>query len=166
MIPKGEKMNQKIYIVTVEKKNFFDHNPYERKTFYSDQEAMEKACKFRKKYGKYTQTNDPAGLKYMISIMILEEEYTPDGHIPAPVRYLNRGGYISEYCENWLANELDNEYEKYTVASAWWDGGWRPNDKQDLLNTYDITEDDVDMIIEIFKEYEENERTKLTEEEA
>ena len=36
-------------------------------------------------------------------------------------------------------------------AIALYDGGWRPEDREDLIEEYDLTEDEVDSYIDVFE---------------
>jgi hypothetical protein len=40
-------------------------------------------------------------------------------------------------------------------ASAMYDGGWRSTDRDDIMSSYDLTEEEADQICEVLKEYEE-----------
>lgn len=40
------------------------------------------------------------------------------------------------------------------AAAALWDGGWRAEDKEELIAEYDFTEEEADVIVELLKKYE------------
>lgn len=44
----------------------------------------------------------------------------------------------------------------YSSAAALYDGGWRAGDRDELIVEYDLTDEVVDTICEILKQYEEN----------
>lgn len=60
---------------------------------------------------------------------------------------------------------LYNVYGVSTVdcAIALYDGGWRPEDKEDMINEYDLTDDEADSYIDVFERLlkdEEEEKEK------
>jgi hypothetical protein len=44
----------------------------------------------------------------------------------------------------------------YSSAAALYDGGWRADDRDELIAEYDLTEEEADTICEMLREYEEN----------
>jgi hypothetical protein len=43
-----------------------------------------------------------------------------------------------------------------TSAAALYDGGWRATDKEELIEEYDLTEEEASKICELLEEYEKN----------
>lgn len=43
-----------------------------------------------------------------------------------------------------------------TSAAALYDGGWRAADKEELIEEYDLTEEEATKLCELFEEYEKN----------
>lgn len=43
-----------------------------------------------------------------------------------------------------------------TSAAALYDGGWRAEDRDELIDEYNMSEEEADAICEILAEYEEN----------
>ncbi len=41
-----------------------------------------------------------------------------------------------------------------SIAAALYDGGWRANDKDQLKMEYDLSDDDVERIVDLLAEYE------------
>lgn len=41
-------------------------------------------------------------------------------------------------------------------AAALYDGGWRAEDRDELINEYNLTEEEADKLCEILAEFEEN----------
>jgi hypothetical protein len=43
-----------------------------------------------------------------------------------------------------------------TSAAALYDGGWRSTDKEELIEEYDLTEEEATKLCELLEEYEKN----------
>jgi hypothetical protein len=43
-----------------------------------------------------------------------------------------------------------------TSAAALYDGGWRATDKEELIEEYELTEEEASMLCELLEEHEKN----------